>query len=50
VFLISIWGLEGFFGWAKPTKVPLWQRDWLPTDIYFENCITKPWQVGHRPL
>jgi len=23
---------------------------WLPTDICFENCITKPCQVGHRPF
>jgi len=22
----------------------------LPTDVYFENCIIKPCQVGHLPF
>jgi len=30
---------------AKPTKAHLWQRNWLPRDIYFKKCITKPCQI-----
>jgi len=37
----------GFF--HQTHQIPVWRRDWLPTDVYFENCITKPCQVGHRP-
>ena len=24
--------------------------DWLPIAVYFENCITKPCEVAHRPF
>ena len=48
VFHISILGDLQLFGEAKPTKPPL-RQDWLPTDVYFESCITKPCQLGHRP-
>jgi len=34
------------FVWG--TKPP-WRQDWWATDVYFENCVTKPCQVGHRP-
>jgi len=27
------------------SKSPLWRQNWLPIDIYFKNCITKPRKV-----
>jgi len=42
-------GKSKLFGGAEPTKPP-WRREWLPTDVYFENCIIKPCQLGHRPF
>ena len=39
-------GLVVFWGLSPPK--PPWRRDWLPTDVYFENCITKPCQLGRR--
>jgi len=48
LFHISHWEAWSFvLGFAKPTKAP-WRLDWLPSDVYFENCITKPCQVKHR--
>jgi len=41
VFNSSIWGTWKFFVGLSPSKSPLWRRNWLPTDIYFKNCITK---------
>jgi len=37
--------IGGLFGGAKTQ----WRQDWWATDVYFENCITKPCQEGHRP-
>jgi len=48
VSCFTLGGLELFWG-AKSTNPPE-RRDWLPTDVYFKNCITKPSQVRHRPL
>jgi len=47
VFHISILGSCSFVWGDKPAKSP-WRRDWLPRDVYFENRITKPCQLGHR--
>jgi len=27
-------------------SIPQWRRAWLPTDVCFENCITKPLAYG----
>jgi len=41
--------LELCLGGLRPPKHP-WRRDWLPTDVYFEDCITQICQVKHRPF
>jgi len=39
------------FGGAKPTESPRgYGITRFPPDVYFENCITKPCQVGHTPF
>jgi len=39
-----VWG-------AKPTEFPRGDGiTWLTPDVYFENCITKPCQMGHTPF
>jgi len=40
-------GLVAFFRGLSPPK-PSWRREWLPTDVYFKNCVTKPCQLGLR--
>jgi len=35
----------GFFQIRVHMVIPLLRL--LPTDVYFENCITKPYHVGH---
>jgi len=42
-------GLELCCGGLDLQKRP-WRRECLPADVYFENCFTKPCQVGHRPF
>jgi len=38
-----VWGLSPQIARVDGTA-------WLPTEVYFENCITKPCQVGHTPF
>jgi len=49
LFHISHWEVWSFVWGTKSANAP-WRLDWLPLDVYFENCITKPCQVGHRPF
>jgi len=49
MFHISILGDLQLFWGLNPPKPP-WGRDCLPTDVYFENCITKPCQLWHMGL
>jgi len=37
----------GFFQQRVHSIIPCLRS--LPTEVYFENCITKPRQVGHLP-
>jgi len=44
-------GHGALLGGAKLTKSSRGDgTTWLPTDVYFENCISKPCQVGHLPF
>ena len=45
VFHSSIWGAWKFVWWGLSPPNPLWRQNWLPRDIYFKNCITKPCQI-----
>jgi len=42
--MLDISRIRGLFWGAKP----LWLQHWWAADVYFENCIIKPCQVGHR--
>jgi len=43
-------GVCSFLGGLSPPKPP-WRRDWLPTDVYFENWYYQTMlPVTHRPF
>jgi len=50
VFHISILGTCSFLGGWAHQSTRGYGTGYQATDVYFENCITKPCQLGLRPF
>ena len=48
-FIFQFWGTYSFFGGAKPTKTPV-ATGLVTNRCLIQNCITKPYQLAHRPF